>query len=848
MIERSDYVRWFEDLDRGALAEAGGKGANLGELVCAGLPVPPGFVVTAPAYRALLAADRLGERVATRIAGLAHDDLAALAVASQEIATWIVSAPVPGALRPDLAGAYAALAERVLAPGGAADPVAVAVRSSATAEDLPSASFAGQQETFLHVHGADAVIGHVQRCWASLWTPQAISYRASMGFDHLSVALAVVVQAMIPAEVAGVMFTANPVSGARDELLISASYGLGEAVVSGSVTPDTFVLSAAGALRSRTLGSKEIRIVPDGFGTRAEAVPPAERERFCLSDRQLADLAALAKRVQAHYGAPQDTEWAFGAGQLHLLQARPITTLASAPPAEAALAEPPINRKVSGVKQLVEYWPDPAMPLDVSFLSAASAGTNALYRMLGMRPARQLPEPVERADGRMGVRLYNPRLSPALLWRLPAQLFGRKGDPLARWQAVADAMDAAARRWQAAEAAAPDTATVARLVGQAMREFGELLGRRFEAVFFSGIQYLLLVKLWARLVGGKAGAAQLEDRLMRAAPFRTALQNQAVARLAQVAAAHGKGSSDFNVALADFMAEWGTRPARGMATTPSIPSWREEPGQVLALVDALLSDPNAPTPEEALRRQQADYEAACAQVERGLWAPLRGWYRSSLEMARRGVVAREDSLFRMEALTDGIRQTALRLGERLVRAGRLAEPADVLFLLASELEPVATGKLPAIELVRRRKQGYARVVAAHARGEHWLIATGSIAAAAVGGKRPRAKQSDANAIGGLAASGGVAVGPVCVIHGPHEFGKMRKGAVLVAPFTAPAWTPLFRLAAAVVTDIGSPVSHAAIVAREYGIPAVVAAAGATSQLQDGQIVRVDGTRGVVTLE
>src|SRR5581483_9617593 len=227
-------------------------------------------------------------------------------------------------------------------------------------------------------------------------------------------------------------------------------------------------------------------------------------------------------------------------------------------------------------------------------------------------------------------------------------------------------------------------------------------------VFFSGIQYLVLVKLWARLVGGKAGAAQLEDRLMRAAPFRTALQNQAIARLAQVAGVHGKDSPEFRAALADFMAEWGTRPARGMASTPSIPSWREEPAQVLGLVDALLSDPNAPTPDAALRQQQADYEAARTEVERALWAPLRGWYRTSLEMARRGVVAREDSLFRMEALTDGIRQTVLRLGERLVREGRLAEPADVFFLLASELEPVAAGKLPAIELVRRRRQGYAR--------------------------------------------------------------------------------------------------------------------------------------------
>jgi len=214
------------------------------------------------------------------------------------------------------------------------------------------------------------------------------------------------------------------------------------------------------------------------------------------------------------------------------------------------------------------------------------------------------------------------------------------------------------------------------------------------------------------------------------------------------------------------------------------------------------------------------------------------------------VITREDSLFRMEALMAAIRHTALRLGERMTRDGILAAPGDVFFLLASELESAAAGKLPAADLVGHRKQGYARVVAAHERGQHWLVATGSVSAKALAGKKALAKATQAGAnptLAGLAASRGQVVGPVCVIHGPHEFNKMRKGAVLVAPFTAPVWTPLFRLASAVVTDIGSPVSHAAIVAREYGIPAVVAAPNATGTLHDGQIVQVDGTQGVITI-
>ncbi|MFL5803503.1 MAG: PEP/pyruvate-binding domain-containing protein, partial [Roseiflexaceae bacterium] len=782
------------------------------------------------------------ERIARRLQGLATQGPEAIAATSRDISGWIVAAAVPESIRADVIRAYTALGE----PG-----LAVAVRSSATAEDLPSASFAGQQETFLHIHGAEMVMEHVQKCWASLWTPQAMSYRASMGFEHLSMALAVVVQAMVNADVAGVMFTANPVSGARGEILISASYGLGEAVVGGMVTPDTFILAADGAVRERALGAKESRVVPDGCGTRTEPVPAAERARYCLSDRDLAGLAALARRVQAHYGTPQDTEWALSGGTLYLLQARPITTLAKAPaPAIGEPSEAPINRKLFGLKQLVEYWPEPPTPLDVSFFREASAGGNALYRLFGMRPAPELPQPVERDDGRMAVRVSNARLSPAMLWQLPGRLLFTRGDPLDRWRVVAEEMAQAQARWQATEAANPDAPALARLVEQEMREFGRLLGRRFGAVFFSGIKYMLLVKLWARLAGGKAGAAQLEDRLMRAAPFRTALQNQAMARLAQVAAAHGKDSPAFHAALAAFMAEWGTRPARGMASMPSTPAWREDPAQVLGLVDALLSDPDALTPEEALRRQEADYQAARAQVEAALWAPLRGLYRRSLARARSGVVAREDSLFHMEALTDAIRRTALHLGEWLAGAGVLAEPGDVFFLLATELAPAAAGQLAVGDLVRRRKQAYARVVAAHERGQHWLIATGSVSEQAVRGKKAPARAAqagDGNTLSGQAASGGQVVGPVCVIRGPHEFSKMRKGAVLVAPFTAPVWTPLFRLAAAVITEIGSPVSHAAIVAREYGIPAVVAVANATSALHNGQTVQVDGTRGVVTI-
>ncbi|MCL4370759.1 MAG: pyruvate, phosphate dikinase, partial [Chloroflexi bacterium] len=222
----SVQIRWLEELDLTDLPEVGGKGANLGELAHAGLPVPPGFVVPAAAYRMHLDGEGLTGHIANRLVGVPMQDVDSVSEASLEIMGWIDEAPMPELVSAAVRHAYRALARRMGAGNSGPADFPVAVRSSATAEDLPTASFAGQQESYLNVRDAEAVLRAVRSCWASLWTPQAISYRESMGFDHAKVELAVVVQAMVPAEVAGVMFTANPVSGDRDEILISASYGL----------------------------------------------------------------------------------------------------------------------------------------------------------------------------------------------------------------------------------------------------------------------------------------------------------------------------------------------------------------------------------------------------------------------------------------------------------------------------------------------------------------------------------------------------------------------------------------------------------------------------------------------
>ena len=325
----ADAVREFGDLSRADVAYAGGKGANLGELTAAGLPVPPGFVVGAPAYAAFCDAGGLRERIERRLATVDVEDTAALERASHEVRAEVEAEPLPEWLAEAVRGAYGRLA--------AGDPdTPVAVRSSATGEDTESASFAGMNETFLNVRGGEAALDAVRRCWASLFGARTIYYRAKRGFGQADMDIAVVVQRQIPSTRAGVMFTIEPASGERDRLVIEGAFGLGESVVSGSVSPDRYVVGKRklNVIR-REVRRKELTIEPTaGGGTSTRELGEHESEQPVLSDEEVHELAELGVRIEAHYGAPQDTEWAFDPeGRVWMLQSRPVTAAGGEAPA-----------------------------------------------------------------------------------------------------------------------------------------------------------------------------------------------------------------------------------------------------------------------------------------------------------------------------------------------------------------------------------------------------------------------------------------------------------------------------------------------------------------------------------
>lgn len=317
------YVKKFEDLNKSDIPIAGGKGANLGELTQAGIPVPPGFVVTAQTYEKFMLETGINDKVLSILDEIDINDTKALQTASEEIKAIINEAPIPEDMILFITEAYNQLCQRF-----DGDDVEVAIRSSATAEDLPEASFAGQQDTYLYVSGIDAVLEYIRKCWASLFEARAIFYREENDFEHAKVLIAVVVQKMANADKAGVMFTVNPSTG-EEIALIEGSWGLGEAVVSGDVTPDNYQVDKAdNSVINVTISDKKVMYINDENETSIKVdVPEEKRNERVLSDEELIELTEMGKRIQAHYGEPMDTEWAFENGELFLLQARPITTL-----------------------------------------------------------------------------------------------------------------------------------------------------------------------------------------------------------------------------------------------------------------------------------------------------------------------------------------------------------------------------------------------------------------------------------------------------------------------------------------------------------------------------------------
>ncbi|MFI7634302.1 PEP/pyruvate-binding domain-containing protein [Nonomuraea sp. NPDC049400] len=767
----------------GDLAVAGGKGANLGELVRNGFPVPDGFVVTTHAY------DLVAQGHGTR--------------------AYFEQVELPDELRAAIAGAYAEL-------GGGP----VAVRSSATAEDLPGAAFAGQQDTYLNVVGEQAVLDAVRRCWGSLWSERAIAYRARLAVEEVSIA--VVVQRMVEADMAGVMFTADPVTGDRTRLVVDASSGLGEAVVSGLVTPDHYVISSDRT--EFTPGRREvvIRGVADGGVTRETGATADER----LPDEALKELARLGKEVAAHFGRPQDIEWAYAGGRVQLVQARPMTALPPPPVGELN----PIRRRISGI--LLEYLTERPYPIDMTtWLPYGPAGL--MGRVAAAFGVRGVFEGFLREEDGVAYQIIPPSPRPtAGILTVPFRLLARarRYDP-ARWTEDPRFRDylAAVEELAARDLGGMPWPELVRVPGLALALVRPVADLRVDYLPGTGLALLRLLVAVKLLGRGK-----LFGDLLHGARTRTTDANQALERLAEMARRTGALDRDprpaeFEEALRAFLAEYGHRETASpiLVTTPT---WADAPEIVIDLVRVLAGRPPG---------RKGDDDA----MERLLRHPLlrargRARMRRRVAAARAGIAFREDSHFYFMMPQPILRRSLLEMGRRLRGEGVLDRPEDVFHLRLPELESIAdVATLPGADRERLRE-----LVRARSAKREELSGVRLIDPAAV---FPVRETGDA-LVTGSPASGGVATGRVKVIREPAEFAKLESGDVLVCPYTNPSWTPLFQQAAAVVVDAGGAGSHAAIVAREYGIPAVMGTGRGTAVLEEGRLVTVNGNTGHVT--
>ena len=833
---------------------AGGKGASLARLARAGFRVPPGFHVTTSAYLDFIGRGGLREPVLAAMSAVDVSDAATFDAAAARIGELFAGQPVPAPTAAAIAGAYACLG----------DDVPVAVRSSATVEDLPGMSAAGQHDTYLNVRGEAAVLDAVRRCWASLWSARAIGYRAQCGVEPGGVSIAVVVQQLVLAEAAGVMFTIDPVGGAHDKVVVSANWGLGESVVAGEVTPDVAVIDrASGALVSYQVGSKEMMTVADGAATRAAGTPAGLRSAAVLSPGEAGELARVGLAIEKLYDEPVDVEWALAAGELSVVQARPITTPASRP---AAGPGERWNDSLAGDYlwsngNLGEAFPDVMTPATWSFVEL-------LMSRMTFPPSL----PGYRGYGRIGGRFYaNVSMSislEALAGISPRRFAALFGPVLGKLPPVEEIPRPRLPRWKAFRLMVPAAVTLLRRIRASQKRMPQFLAgapgrcQRLRAEIEQATEATVLASLWpakvrplfeeacdmlsaavaahgtrllsipgklAILVGEADSALLLSGQQAEGLPLASLGPVTGLVRL-------GRGEIDRDT----FARQYGHRGSYEVEL--SIPRPAEDPAWIDDQLAALHDTPR--DVGTLLANQEAARAAAWDRLARQ--DPKKAAAARKL-VARWAPVARD-----REAARSEVARSAWVVRTWVRRAGQLTGHGDDLFFL--ELpetvgllrgDPAPLAKVPARRAsyeTYRALPTYPALIRGRFDPIRWAADPNRRSDYYDERARP-AKPDDT--ITGFPGAAGVVEGIARILRTPEDTAQLGDGEILVTTVTNIGWTPIFPRAAAVVTDVGAPLSHAAIVARELGIPAVVGCGNATMRLHSGDRVRVDGSNGTV---
>ncbi|MCB9762781.1 MAG: phosphoenolpyruvate synthase [Alphaproteobacteria bacterium] len=870
----------FTAIGAADLPRVGGKGANLGELAAAGFPVPTGFCVTTTAFDQHMAGVEGADALLDALETLSHEDLERARALGAQLRAAVTATPLPEAIR----------ASTVAAWQQAGADHAYAVRSSATAEDLPGASFAGQQDTYLNVRGEDALLDAIRACMASLFTDRAILYRARQGFSHRQVSLSVVVQRMVESRISGILFTADPLSGHRGVASIDASWGLGEALVSGVISADNYRVDKASlAVLDARIGDKEflLQSTPEG-GTERVDLPPARRKERVCDDAMLGELVALGARIEAHYKSPQDIEWCLDDEGLKVVQSRPITSLFPVPtpaPTDGLLhaymsfghlqvmTDPisPMGRSIwrrmapfgrTRDQAIESPWVAEAggrVYMDASPMLLRGPTRAILRRILSNAEAlmgRAVEELLRRPDFLRGASQLAlspggaaPLLLPVLrrvvtnlVWADPVALAGR-------FPAELDAEVAAAHARLRTGAPLVDRLALVRvLLADLPWKVFTKLPVAMAGILSEGLLTGLLrgraapedvAALGRGMEGNITTAMDLEvgdlADVARAAPAVAEALAAGERDLDALAALDGGAA--FTEALAAFLERFGAR-GTGEIDVGRV-RMKDDPSLVLQVVAGNLSRPAGAHRTHHAEQVRQAREALPRLVQAAGWL-RRPLVKRLLRVCRNVMPLREHPKFMFIRILEEIRQLLLEAGAELVARDALDHPRDVFLLTLTEVEDALRSTPSTLrETVEQRRAEQARF--AEMSPPRVLTSEGE---SIVG--RHSTEGLPPGALAGSGASAGVVEGVARVVRDPTRE-VLHAGEILVAPFTDPGWTPLFINAAGLVMEVGGMMTHGSVVAREYGIPAVVCVPGAMTKIKTGDRLRVDGDRGFVEI-
>jgi rifampicin phosphotransferase len=885
MIEK--YVLKFNEIDKSYLPYVGGKGANLGEMTRAGLPVPEGFCVSTFAYRTFIQTSKEIDDLFDQLKRVRYDHLEEIRILGQRIREHLTSVSMPDDIR-------SAILKTLETTG---KDKAYAVRSSATAEDLPTASFAGQQDTYLNICGLEQLLDAVKNCWASLFTDRAISYRAKNGFDHRSVFLSVVIQEMVIPEVSGIMFTADPITGHRKTTSIDASFGLGEALVSGLVTADLYQVRSDEIIKKQ-ISKKEIAVysVPEG-GTITKNLPLEKQELQALPDEKILELARLGQGIEAYFGSEQDIEWGYADNKFYILQSRPITSLYPVPPVSDSNFHVYINFGY------IQMMTDSMKPLAISLMSYVTnfikedpaSSENPILRNAGgrafadftgalsLKPVRNrmlkvlngmdellasaLSEVIQRQEFK---NIKMPRSEVFRVVRRIAPIIIPLALKVVNNLFINDPRKANKKANNLIENIVKETEkkTFETSGADRIRMIQRGMGNMFPDV---------LAKVVVYLIAGVIASGVLEKKLKKKLEeeqssfllnqLYKSLPNNVTTELGlelgdlvdqirrypevidylQKANRHSfyedlikiPGGAEFKRELKSFLQKYGMRCVGEIDITK--PRWNEDPTQ---LIPSIISNiQTASFGEHRMKHKKGEMEAkeAGKKIVKQFRSLEKRWVSRLINLYRNLMGMREHHKFTLVKLMDIYKRAILDESRNLVKKGILQCKEDVFFLTLDEL----------IALLENRYSGVIQDVVEERKNQHELNKKL---------KSPRVITSDGEIITGklrnvnapegafigTPVSAGVIEGVARVILRPED-AKLNPGEILVAPYTDPGWTPLFTSVVGLITEVGGMMTHGSVIAREYGIPAVVGIEKATEIIEDGAYIRVDGTNGFVQI-